>query len=228
MKSVTRYNYAYIDPTKPARIITPCISFLFKPLYVGKGGGDRMFHGVRALEEANPLLTNELLYKDLKQLMKDGHEPQIVVFNEGSNDDVLMVEEDMILQLGRRKLDQGGILCNRALGGAMPDCTGMPKSAVTKTKMVKTRRDQGTYTTGAKHPRARSFTVIAPDGSVFLVVGAIKKFCEEQDLSWQTLYNNRDKGKIMLDRSKYRNLARLTKRFWNTIGWECKTFQTTP
>jgi hypothetical protein len=251
MKIVTRYNYVYLDPTSPAKIETERICFLFAPLYVGKGKEDRCLHGKIALEEGKQLLTNRLLYVDLKRLQRRGFDPEILKFNdEVTNEEALDVEGKIISVLGRRGIDADGILCNRALGGETPDTTGLPpptkgkkikdfmtqdryeryrvvmsrpKTDVAMKKMVSTRKSNGTYTTGSAHPRAKKFVLISPSAERFEVVGALKKFCEEQDLSWQTLFNNQNLGKIEVDRSKYKNTKRLSNRFWNTVGWECQT-----
>lgn len=251
MKSVTRYNYLYLDPTKPARIETDHLCLLYMPLYVGKGKEDRCLHGKIALEEGKQLLTNKLLYVELKRLKRRGFDPEILKFNEGvTNEEALEVEANIILTLGRRGIEDNGILCNRALGGEIPDTTGLapphkgkkmkdllppeqyeklievlskPKSKEAMMKMAETRKKNGSYTTGAAHPRARKFIMISPAGEEFEVVGALKSFSADHNLSWQTLWNNIDKGKIAIDRSKYRNVQRLGERFWNTVGWECKS-----
>lgn len=251
MKIVSRYNYAYLDPTSPARIETDLVCFLYTPLYVGKGKEDRCLHGKIAIEEGKQVLTNRLLYVDLKRLQRRGFDPEILKFNDGStNEKALEVEGEIISVLGRRGIDPNGILCNRALGGEIPDTTGLPspirgkkmkdhlsseryakfletvsrpKTAVIIEKMVSTRKTNGTYTTGSAHPRAKKFVLISPSAERFEVIGALKKFCEERDLSWQTLFNNQNIGKIEVDRSKYKNTKRLSERFWNTVGWECQT-----
>lgn len=251
MQSVTCYNYAYLDPTKPGRFRTEKVTFLFQPLYIGKGKNDRCLHGARALQEGRPLLTNKLLYKELVRLLKKGYEPVVVLFNDcTSSEDALSVEGDVIATLGRKGIEPSGILCNRALGGEIPDTTGLeppikgkkmkdvlspekysllieklrqPKTVAQKSKMVKTRRERGSYDGGATHPRAKTFTLISPSGEIFTVKGGLKKFCADNSLSWQTLYNNQNRGAIKVDRSKYKNTARLGEPFWNTIGWECRS-----
>ena len=218
------YNYVYVDPTTPGRYETELVTFLFAPLYVGKGKRDRCLHGVIALREGKQILTNRLLYQDLKRLDQLGHDPVIVRFNDSTTCEGALQMEDNIIKLwGRRGIEEGGILCNRANGGKIPDISGVPKTDEQNRKMVDTRRARGSYDGGAKHPRAKKFVITSPNGEVYEVVGGIKKFCTEHNLSWQTLYNNRNSGKIVLDRSKYKNVARLSEQFWNTIGWECRS-----
>lgn len=218
-----RYNYAYLDPMKPVKLETDQMCFLFQPLYVGKGGGNRYLHGVAALTEEREMLTNRLLYVELKRLFLNGKIPVVVVFNtDVSNTEALIVEDRLISLLGRKDLDPNGILCNRARGGAMPDVSGVPKLESTKRKMVSTRRANGTYATGAKHPRAKRFVLVSPTGERHELDGNLKTFCATHNLSWQMLFAGANKGILKLDRAKHKNLGRLTDRFWNTLGWECQ------
>lgn len=251
MKNVTCYNYAYLDPSKPARVETEHVCFLFVPLYVGKGKNDRCNHGKIALEEGKQLLTNRLLYVELKRLQRRGYDPEILKFNEGASSDfALEVEKKMISALGRKDIDEEGTLCNRALGGEIPDTTGLappikgrkmkdvlspdryaafisscskPKDPSAMRKMAETRRARGTYVCGAQHPRAKKFVLVSPSKQIFEVTGGLKKFCAANNLSWQTLFANQNKGAIVLNRTKHKNLRRLSERFWNTLGWECRT-----
>ena len=251
MTSVTCYNYAYLDPTCSAKIETGSVCLLFKPLYVGKGKNDRCMHGKIALEEGKQMLTNRLLYAELKRLQRRGYDPEILKFNEGvTSTEALLIEGEIISLLGRKGLDEGGILCNRALGGEIPDTTGLappfkgrkmkdvlsperyeayikacskPKSKRAMERMVETRKQRGSYTTGEAHPRAKRFVLVSPKGETFEVVGGLKSFCAAHNLSWQTLFGNQDAGPIKLDRSRHKNVKRLSERFWNTIGWECRT-----
>lgn len=96
-----------------------------------------------------------------------------------------------------------------------------PKSKESILKMKETRIKNGTYFTGSAHKMARKFKLISPSSEEFIVEGALKKFCAEHDLSWQTLYSHIGKGIIPKepDRTKYKNLKRLSSKFWNTLGW---------
>lgn len=250
MTDVTCYNYMYLDPSTEAKIEVEGLCLLFKPLYVGKGKNDRKLHGKIALEEGKQLLTNRLLYVELKRLQRRGFDPVILSFNEGvSSDAALDLEKSIISKLGRKGIEPNGILCNRALGGEIPDTTGLappvkgrkmkdvlsperyeafmaacskPKTEKAIKQMVATRKERGTYTTGKAHPRAKKFVLISPTGQAFEVVGGLKKFCAEHNLSWQTLFGNQNMGPLQLDRSRYKNTKRLSERFWNTLGWECR------
>lgn len=251
MENVTCYNYAYLDLSVPGRFETDHVCFLFAPLYVGKGKNDRCNHGKIALQEGKQLLTNRLLYVELKKLQRMGYDPEILKFNEDvSSDFALKIESQIIATLGRKGMEAEGILCNRALGGEIPDTTGLappikgrkmkdilspkrydafiascsrPKDPLAIKKMTETRRARGSYVGGEQHPRAKKFVLVSPNKQVFEITGGLKKFCAANNLSWQMLFANQNKGVISLDRTKHKNLKRLSERFWNTLGWECRT-----
>ena len=133
-------------------------------------------------------------------------------------------------QLVRRAISRGMRLGHELINRNIPNTgwqtmsqAGIPKTKEAMKKMVETRRSRGTYDGGEKHPRARKFTLILKDGTKIEIHGQLKRVCKELNLSWQTLYNNVDKGKIELDRNKYRNLQRLTPAFFNSLGCELKS-----
>lgn len=245
------YSYAYLDPSKPGRYTSSLISFLFRPLYIGKGKKERFIHGIEALSKSKPLLTNRRLYCKLKNLLKKGYDPLVIKLQTNlTSEEALNLEGILIEEFGRLKYDSNGILLNICRKGDIWDSTGVPppskgkkmtdfltpekyklhieaiskpKSESQKIKMVKTRRENNTYYTAEKHPMAKHWQIISNDGEIFEVNGSLKNFCELKNLSWQTLYNNKDNGPIILDRSKYKNIKRLSEKFFNTIGWEMKS-----
>lgn len=132
-------------------------------------------------------------------------------------------------RLVRRAVKNGLRLQHELLNANIPntgwqtfDHRGISKDPNAIKKMVQTRRSRGTYDGGAKHPRARKFLLISPSNLTYEINGTLKTKCKELNLSWQTLFNNQDKV-IILDRSKYKNLARLTPAFFNTIGWKLQS-----
>ena len=46
----TFYNYVYLDPRKPGKYTYSTMSFLFEPIYVGKGTKNRYKQHLRASE----------------------------------------------------------------------------------------------------------------------------------------------------------------------------------
>lgn len=242
------YVYAYLDPTKFGKFDLENFVSLFSPLYVGKGKENRLNHGLGAVDAAKPQLTNRRLYCKLVSLKKKGFDPVVVkIKSDMTSAKALELEAMLIKRFGRKVFDHRGILLNIALGGEIPDTTGvppsnkgksisqlyseekvkqirsilsLPKSQKTKDKMVNTRMSKGTYYTKDLHPRAKHFTAINPEGVAFELHGNLKDFCKEMNLSWQTFYGNLNSGIIILDRSRYKNLSRLTNRFFNTLGWQ--------
>jgi hypothetical protein len=245
------YTYAYLDPSESGYWTSSKITFLFRPLYIGKGKKQRYKHAIQALETSKPLLTNQRLYNKLKKLYSNGFDPLVIKLQDQlSNLEALELEDILIEDLGRLNYDTSGILLNICKGGEIRDTTGVPPinkgkkmkdllspeqyklyvEAVSKPrtelqnqKMVKTRKENNTYYTAEKHKLAKRWKFISPSNQIFEVIGALKPFCENHNLSWQTLYNNVNKGPIILDRSKYKNLKRLSEKFFNTIGWECQS-----
>lgn len=242
------YVYVYLDTSCPGRYDLHTTTLLFKPLYIGKGKNDRYLHGVAAITKSDPSKTNRRLYSKLKNRISRGHAISVIKICENlTNEKALFLEEQLINDMGRADIDFNGILTNRARGGEIPDTTGlpppnkgkhysdymsgdklhnaiqackMPMPSEAKNKMVSKRRKNGTYYTGNNHALAKRWIAINPHGLCYELHGNLKVFCSEQNLSWQTLYNNIDSGPILLDRKKYKNTARLSIRFWNTIGWQ--------
>lgn len=95
-----------------------------------------------------------------------------------------------------------------------------PKTKEAVVKMINTRRKNNSYHCGGKHAMAKKYVVISPTGEQHNLHGNLKTFCAEKNLSWQTLYSHIDGGPVILDRKRYRNISRLSDRFWNSIGWQ--------
>lgn len=214
------YVYAYLDPTKPGKYETENMTLLYEPLYVGKGRLERFGHGRAALLAGKYFLTNKMLYGKLCSLQRRGFDPVIVFLKyDLTADQALDLEGALIERFGRINKDPNGILCNRRKQGEIPDPSGKPKSKLASEKMKATRYANGSYYTGEKHAMARTYTLVSITGETFVITGGLKKFCESKNLSWQTLYSHIGKGQIKLDRSRYKNIKRLTDKFWNSIGW---------
>ena len=74
-----------------------------------------------------------------------------------------------------------------------------PKTKKMIQKMVSCRRLNGSYNGGNKHPRAKKFILTDPSGNEIILNGNLKNECKRLNLSWQTLFNNKNNGKIVLD-----------------------------
>jgi group I intron endonuclease len=71
---------------------------------------------------------------------------------------------------------------------------------------------------GSNNPASKKRILISPDGTIYTIYN-IKKFCDEMNLSYSTLMNNINKGKIPMPTEKL-ILSRQRKKSKNTIGWK--------
>ena len=66
---------------------------------------------------------------------------------------------------------------------------------------------------GANNPRAKTYEIISPKNEKFIVVGGIKQFCKEHNLSYKMVKKYKNQGPCLS--SKYNN----SKNGENTVGW---------
>lgn len=86
------------------------------PFYIGKGSGDRPVFHFRAAKN-NWKDSNRLKINKIRQIMKLGSLPDVEIIKCDSEQKAFELEVSLIKQLGRRNLDEGGILTNMTLGG---------------------------------------------------------------------------------------------------------------
>lgn len=132
-------------------------------------------------------------------------------------EDAVAYEEKLV----KRCLRLGFRLKHELLNEAIPN-QGIPTTPEAMLRMAKTRRENGSYDGGAAHPRARKLLLISPAGDVHEIHGNLKAKCNELQLSWQSLRRHIDKGPVVLDRTRYKNLTRCGQGFFNAVGWELK------
>lgn len=107
-----------------------------------------------------------------------------------------------------------------------PTFLGKPHSEDSRKKMslkAKERADRGEIPklpvmSGKDNPASIMRIFISPLGEKFTVYN-IKKFCEENDLSYKIIFRNINKGPIQKPSDK-KTLDRQRRRSLNTIGWE--------
>lgn len=93
---------------------------------------------------------------------------------------------------------------------------GKKMSQEFKNKISKTRKEKG-LSKGALNPKAKTFIIISPLNKKYEVVGNLKIFCVDHNISYSLITRNKNKGII-----KENKFAQKTDLYKNTIGWEIK------
>lgn len=136
------YNYIYLNPAKPGRYCYEGlnISFLFKPLYVGKGTGGRIFkHLQEAMSERRGPKV-DFIRMLLNNYSKDFIKSFVIKFNTSvSNKAAGDNEIKFIAAIGRRVL-KTGLLFNVLDGGIGGGLAGELNQMYGKKQSEKTRR----------------------------------------------------------------------------------------
>jgi len=112
----TYYCYTYLDPRKPGKYSYKNISFLFEPLYIGKGKNKRYLEHLKYLEKH----TNYDFKHVLKEILNEGFTKQdienhILIIYCNSEQEAFDLEIRLIKEIGRSKF--GGSLVNWTDGG---------------------------------------------------------------------------------------------------------------
>jgi hypothetical protein len=109
------YVYVYLDPLEPGLFTCDDTSFKYRPIYVGKGCGKRIFQHVEDAKQPAKKSNREKL--DLiRRIMDSGDNPLIFKVKEGiTNNEALSLERELIDTFGINL--EGGILANIRTGG---------------------------------------------------------------------------------------------------------------
>lgn len=110
------YTYIYFDPKYPGRYTYQGIpmSFLYKPMYIGKGKNDRINYHLsrkKSLEKI-PLPFQ----RTLKKRLKEGYEIYKIKLPGCAEDEAFFLEKWFIARIGRNDLGKGPLL-NMTDGG---------------------------------------------------------------------------------------------------------------
>jgi hypothetical protein len=128
----------------------------FRPIYIGKGSGDRWFiHIKEAKGICKPRGKNFIKQNWIKSIIEDGYEPIVVFAKQGlDNDAAYELETSLIKRFGRINIDTTGLLTNRAvdqktLGGGVKGMKHTKKRVITIPKELRKPRKKVSESTKA-------------------------------------------------------------------------------
>lgn len=73
---------------------------------------------------------------------------------------------------------------------------------------------------GENNPRALTYHIISPTGEIFIVIGEIKQFCEEHQLSYEMVRKYKNSGPCPYNKNNTSKIGR------NTVGWSFNIIKT--
>lgn len=113
------YLYIYLDPRRSGRFTySNFVSFLYEPIYVGKGCGLRAYSHLQEVNHVNAY--NSIKTNKIKSILRSGLTPIICVLESGPEQYILAREETFISVIGKI-IDKAGPLTNiRSAGWLTP------------------------------------------------------------------------------------------------------------
>lgn len=103
------YVYAYLDPRKSGIYIYDDLEFNFKPFYIGKGKGKRIFNG---LDDPNNTNSKKSKINEIREI---GFEPICIkIYDKLTENIAYNLEKKLIKSIGTEK--DYGILTNKSKG----------------------------------------------------------------------------------------------------------------
>jgi hypothetical protein len=105
------YVYAYLDSKLEENISFDDITFMLRPIYIGKGKNNRMLDHFKDRKR-----FNTYFYNKLNKMILEENTPMVIKLKEFDNEqDAIKMEVDLIRFLGKKK--NGGLLYNITDGG---------------------------------------------------------------------------------------------------------------
>ena len=156
-------TYVVLDPRKPGEFSCPFASFLYQPVYIGKGKPNRHQGILNVLKGDKDDYSGEMINRWLRGMRKKGFtEVPIVVFDHHNEELAFSVERILTEHFGLKK--EGGILYNSRHGGE----DGWSLSEETKKKLSQINSGSGNPNWG-------------------------KKWSEERRLKWHQTWESKDR-----------------------------------
>ena len=140
MQNKRFYVYIYLDPRKKGHYCYKNISFLYEPIYVGKGTGTRKISHLKCINKhGNPYFGNKL-HKIASEFSKQEMQKYILIFGSLLEEqEAFDLETDLIEEIGRHDLKLGS-LTNLTDGG--DGASGVVVSEETKQKLSEVNKGE--------------------------------------------------------------------------------------
>lgn len=99
------YVYCYLDPRKPGEFNYGEYKLDYKPFYIGKGKGNRMF---KHLKETENNTDNKIKFRRINKILSLGLNPIIIKLVDKVNEvEAYKIETNLIKTIGRINVNTG-------------------------------------------------------------------------------------------------------------------------
>lgn len=200
------YVYVYLNTLRPGNFNYENFLFDYEPFYVGKGKDDRMYHHLNKVKNTCKYKSNSK-FSIIEECIKNNTDPIIIkLFDNLTEDDSLIKENEIIKKIGRLDLNTGP-LTNKNDGGLKPqDNYHHDDNAKMKISIGGKKRD----------PEKR-YDLVSPDGILYTDV-KLNIFCIDHNLDYQKIRKSSNKGKIKPIRVT--SIKQSKPETINCVGWE--------
>jgi hypothetical protein len=216
------YVYAIFDP----RIEFDSVIGEVKPIYIGKGCGNRLLTHIKEATGVYKQKTrSNLKYEMINDIIANGYEPIVRKISENMNEqDAYELEIVYIELFGRKDIEPNGILANRvidqkSLGGGKKGMkhkkkrtvhskgnTGKKASPELKLKFSLQRQgrtlsdeqkaQRALLMEGKNQQSALVWDLISPEGMAYQCRG-LRKWCKDKQINYYDVYHSRNGWKSL-------------------------------